>query len=271
MKLSIILAIKNEKLNIIKSIQSIINNNYNNIEFIIVDSSDSFKFQNYIKNFKFFNKIKYFYYKPKANNKRGSQINFGFQNSVGEIIFFPDADMILNKSLINEIIIYGKRLGLYCKERIKAKGVYKAVRNFERFFYTGTDVDAIRSVPRFYFKKINGFNENILFGPDDWDFTSRLKKIGLKTKISTNFLLHDETNLDFFKNIKKKIKYLDALVLFKSNFGNHTNLIYRSFGIFFENNKKRSYLFNNFHYYFILMFFRSITYFAYKFKKLQKT
>ena len=57
---------------------------------------------------------------------------------------------------------------LYIPERIVGDGFWIKVRDFERSFYVGTVIDAVRFIRKDLFEKIGGFDETLI-GPEDWD------------------------------------------------------------------------------------------------------
>jgi glycosyltransferase involved in cell wall biosynthesis len=268
--ISILLAIKNENKNLIYFLNYLKKQSYRNYELIICDNSDNLKSLNYLRNYKGIYNLKFFRLKKNfhATNKRGEQINSAFRASKGNIIFFPDADMYLSVNLLSEIS--NKMNGpcrFFVREKIMGNGIYSSIRNFERFFYTGSVIDAPRVINRSTFHRIRGFDQNIDFGPDDWDISKRTKNV--KSKISKNFVYHNEMNLNFLKTLKKKKKYLNSFFLYKKKWTidddlkKQLGIKYRFFLVFFENKKKIKYLFLNFEKYLVLIFFKIVLGFLY--------
>lgn len=171
----------------------------------------------------------------KTMNFRGAQLNYGVKKSQGQIIFFPDADMTFDKELLKEIVnlITDKTDALYIPEVVVGCGLFGQIRNFERSFYNQTSIDAVRAVKKDLFLKINGFDEeNIQFGPDDWDFTKRLKNKRLG--ITINKIYHHEEDLDFKSYIIKKWKYTNTFSGYISKWGENDPDIKKQFGFYYR-------------------------------------
>lgn len=113
-KVSIVIPAWNEEVGILKTVNSVLSGSYKNIEIIIVndgstDNSD-FLIRHFIQDLltkKIIpeNVISYFY---KENEGKGHALNFGIENASGEIILTMDADSILEKDAIKNLIPYFK-------------------------------------------------------------------------------------------------------------------------------------------------------------------
>lgn len=243
--ISVILAVRNEAVNISRSIKSLRNQSYSNIEIIVVDnSSDEGKTVSIAK------KLGVTVFQlPKKNgilNYRGAQVNLGVENSHGNIIFFPDADMTFDKDLLKEIAekmeVYD---ALYIPETIVGRGFFGEVRNYERSFYNQTPIDALRVIKKALFKKIGGFDDKLIrFGADDWDLTKTVKLHTQKISITTNRLYHHEHILSLFQFLKKKHNYAGIFNEYIQKWGNddedikkQLGLKYRAWDVFVENGK----------------------------------
>ena len=261
--ISILLAIRNETKNLYKFLTFLKKQSNQNFEVIIVDYSDNCKSLFFLKGYKGIKNLKTFKFKNIKNiqNKRGAQLNQAFSCSKGKIIFFPDADMYCSVNLLDEIKNKMKfTKSMYIQEKIIAKGIYKKFRNFERFFYSKTVIDAPRALNRDIYKKIGGFDINIDFGADDWDVSKKIKNLNVKSILSKNVVYHNEINLDFKKILQKKINYANNFDRYINKWGKKDKDIkkqfgiwYRFFGIFFENKKKTLYFIKNLNLYFIFL------------------
>ena len=258
--LSIILATKNEEKNLINFF-SFLNKKKENIEIIIIDNNSTDKTleiaSRYLKkkNIITLNNAKNYL------NPRGKQINIGVDRCNSDNIFFPDADMIFNYDLLEEAI---KKLkvcdALYVPEKINNDSFFGNIRNFERSFYNFTVIDAFRFVKKNIFIKANGFDEkNIRFGPDDWDFTLRIKKLTNKISITDNSLLHNETKLSIQSYLMKKIKYSSSFKEYKLKWKGNSSVkkqfsfLYRFFIVFAEHGKWKQLLKKPIYYFLILL------------------
>ncbi len=259
--ISILLAIRNETKNLYNFLNFLKKQSNQNFELIIVDYSDNCKSLNFIKNYKGIKNLKIFKLKNsfRIQNKRGAQVNQAFLRSKGNIVFFPDSDMYCSINLLDEI---KKKMfishSMYVREKIIAKGLYGKFRNFERYFYTNTVIDAPRVLKRNLYNIIGGFDNDIDFGADDWDLSKKIKKKNIKSIVSKNVVYHNEIDLNFIEVLKKKKNYSNNFNKYIQKWGKKDKdlkkqfgIYYRFFGVFIENKKKIIFLIKNFNLYFI--------------------
>ena len=184
----------------------------------------------------------------KIKNPRGAQLNFGVEKSRGEIVFFPDSDMTFAPNLLEEVVdwITNKNFdAVYVPEVIVCPGFVGKIRNFERSFYNTTCIDALRAVRRDLFLEVGGFDvKNIMFGPDDWDFTRALEKVTDRWGIIDAVLYHHEEDMTFGKYLRKKRYYMVTFDDYIKKWGRDDpdikkqfSIWYRYFEVFTENGK----------------------------------
>lgn len=266
--ISILLAIRNETKNLYNFLNFLKKQSNQNFELIIVDYSDNCKSLNFIKNYKGIKNLKIFKLKNsfRIQNKRGAQVNQAFLRSKGNIVFFPDSDMYCSINLLDEI---KKKMfishSMYIREKIIAKGLYGKFRNFERYFYTNTVIDAPRVLKRNLYNIIGGFDNDIDFGADDWDLSKKIKKKNIKSIVSKNVVYHNEIDLNFIEVLKKKKNYSNNFNKYIKKWGKKDKdlkkqfgIYYRFFGVFIENKKKIIFLIKNFNLYFIFFLNKAI-------------
>lgn len=247
--ISVIITTKNEEENIRNCLESIKLQNYlkSKIETIVVDNNSIDKTKEIAKEYT----EKVYNYpnldsQKRIRNFRGAQLNFGVKKSRGEIVFFPDADMTFDKELLHEFTERLKKYhALYIPEIVMGRGLLGKIRNFERSFYNATCIDAIRVIKKDLFLRVGGFDEeNIAFGPDDWDFTKTVKKNTNKIGITRSKIYHHEEKMTTKKYLSKKNKYLQTFDGYIKKWGKDDpdikkqfGLWYRYFGVFLENDK----------------------------------
>ncbi|HZX19776.1 MAG TPA: glycosyltransferase [archaeon] len=155
---------KNSAFVLKKCLDSIKIQTYANLETIIVDDFSNDNTKDIVKSYsaKF---IQTACNKPEARN-------IGIQNSNGEYLLLLDSDMVLDKTVVQEIVEKfqnEKCDAVYIPEGYQQKGFWEKCRDIEKGLYAGLEfVEA----PRAYRKEILGkvlfdeFNE----GPDEHDF-----------------------------------------------------------------------------------------------------
>jgi len=234
---SVLVTTKNEEKNIESCLQSIKNQTFKNIELIVVDNFSIDKTAELSK--KYGAKV---YLK---GNERSAQRNYGVQVAQGKYLIYLDADMILSPAVIEECVTKCERdniEALYVPERIVGDGLWIKVRDFERSFYTGTVIDAVRFVQRDLFLQVGGFDETLV-GPEDWDFDRRIRKIG-RIGVAITPLYHNEGRFSINRYLKKKVYYIEGIQKYLIKWGSNdletekqVGFRYRLVGVFIEKGK----------------------------------
>lgn len=234
---SVVITTKNEEKNIENCLQSIRKQTFKNIELIVVDNFSKDKTVEHAK--KYDAKV---YLK---GNERSAQRNYGAQVAQGKYLIYLDADMILSPAVIEECVTKCERFNvdaLYVPERIVGEGFWIKVRAFERSFYTGTVIDAVRFIQRDLFLQVGGFDETLI-GPEDWDFDRKIRETG-RTGVATIPLYHNEGRFNMKRYLKKKGYYNDGIQKYLAKWGANDLEItkqlgsrYRLIGVFVESGK----------------------------------
>jgi len=234
---SVIITTKNEEKNIENCLRSIKDQTFKNIELIVVD--------NYSEDKTVENAKKYTTKVYLKGPERSSQRNYGAKVSSGEYLLYLDADMILSPNVVEESVekCETERLdALYIPERIVGEGFWIKVRNFERSFYTGTVIDAVRFIRKDLFERAEGFDGSLI-GPEDWDFDRRIRKIG-RTGIINTTLHHNEGSFNMKRYLKKKKYYANGIKNYIRKWGpndpettRQIGIWYRLMGVFVEKGK----------------------------------
>lgn len=236
-KVSVIITTRNEEKNIENCLKSIKAQTLGNTEIIVVDNHSEDKTAKIAR--KYTTKV---YLK---GPERSSQRNYGAKVARGEYLLYLDADMILRPNVIEECVKkceIGRIDALYLPERVVGDGFWIKVRDFERSFYTGTVIDAVRFVRKDLFKRVGGFDETLV-GPEDWDFDRRIRKIG-RTGIINTALYHNEGSFNIKKYLKKKKYYTIGIKKYIEKWGSNDpetmkqlGMRYRLIGVFVEKGK----------------------------------
>lgn len=194
--------------------------------------------------------------------ERCAQRNLGWREATGDVILFVDADMILPRETIDEIlstyhpapltpppsplISHSSPLtsqpSLYIPEHRVGRGLRLRARNFERSFYDGTCIDGLRVIPRVWLEKVGGYDESLV-ACEDWDLDRRLLAAGTPTAVTKGHLLHNEANLGLARLLAKKAYYAKSVDAYRRKWKNDAicrrqfGISYRFFGVFVENGK----------------------------------
>jgi len=100
-KVSIIMPAYNAENTIKNTIESILNQNYDNYEIIVVDDGSTDNTQNIVKNIDN-SKIKYF--KLETNKGVSNARNFGIEKATGNYIMFIDSDDLYLDTMIEKMV-----------------------------------------------------------------------------------------------------------------------------------------------------------------------
>lgn len=216
---SVIIATKNEEGHISDVLRSITVQTYPQIEIIIVDNFSS---DNTFQIAKTYTKHVF-----QEGPERSSQRNYGASKSNGEYVLFLDADMKLQKAVIEE-----------CVEKIKNKASVKAViipeesygvgfwarcKKLERSFYLGVDwIESARFFSKKTFFDVGGYDTALISG-EDWDLSQKIKAKGSISRVSSK-IMHNEGNLTLRETVSKKYYYARKIHTYLKKNPNHKNV-----------------------------------------------
>lgn len=222
---SVIIPTKNSERTLERCLASTKNQNYPNIEIIIVDNYSTDKTE------KIAQKYGEVYVK---GAERSTQRNFGAEKAKGELLLFIDSDMELTSGVIaacvQEIIEKDKDIkGIIIPEVSIGEGFWAKCKALERSCYVGDEtIEAARFFDKKAFFEFKGYDES-LTGVEDWDLSQRLKK---KYKISRikSFIRHNEGRPSLLKLARKKYYYAQGLPAYLKK---HPGSITREQSIYF--------------------------------------
>ncbi len=266
---SVVITTKDEETNIENCLNSIICQNYNNIEIIVVDNYSKDKTIEIAKKYtrKVFSK----------GPERSAQRNYGMiMKANGIYVIYLDADMLLAPDVIKNCVNYckdRKYVALHLSEIVLGNSTLSKIRRFEREFYDGTAIDGARFFLKQVFCKVGGFDENLFkegSGEDwdidklirqegeisllpkyynkhikaDWPLSDFVKQKGVLYIPGFSGLYHNEENVNFFSYLKKKFYYTKGFNAYINKWGKKDKdirkqfgFLYRYFIVFFEDKK----------------------------------
>lgn len=223
MKFSIITVVKNDKINIYKTINSIQKQKYNNFEFIVIDGQSKDGTTEIIKKKnKRFKKIKHIIRKDK-NLYDG--LNYGIKKSTGKyIVILHSGDIFFSKNTLEtinkKIFDYDAISGnvLFCKKRKVVRYWDYKIEKLSKFNSFKVPHTAL-IIKKKIIKKLKFYNTNYSISSDT-DFILKMTKIkNLNFKQIKNDLVIMEIGglSNSFKNLKTKI--FQDLRIYIINFG----------------------------------------------------
>ena len=167
--------------------------------------------------------------------ERSKQRNIGIDKARGEYFLFLDSDHEVSPYLIKDCV---KKLNLFyyynsvfLPEVIVAAGLFGKIRDWERWFYNNTLIDAVRFVRAKYCPY---FDES-LNGPEDSDWDRRIPG----EKIASDYPLYHNDNISFLAYLRKKAYYSESMNKFANKWKGDKILDWewRCFGVFLEEGK----------------------------------
>ena len=205
MKLSVVITTKNEAANIENCIRAF-DAFRDDVEIIVVDngSTDDTKAIAERLGVKVFD----------CGPERCAQRNFGWRAARSEWVIVLDADMIVPRETIVEILEIATAgsstdapVAYWIGETRTGDGFRVKARNFERSFYDGTCIDALRLFRKSVLSAVGGYDEKLLAGGEDWELDIRILATGAKCALLKGHLIHNEKRLSFKRMLEKKAYY----------------------------------------------------------------
>jgi glycosyltransferase involved in cell wall biosynthesis len=222
---SVIVPTKNNESTLGKCLESIKNQTYANIEFIVVDNfstdrtkeiAESFGFKCYLKG-------------PERNPQR----NFGAEQASGEYLLFIDSDMELSSEVVADCVAAVQNEGLQAvtiPEVSFGEGFWTKCKAFERSFYIDEGTMALsRFFDKGAFSNAGGFDDSLI-GFDDRDLHFRIVANGGGVGKAGAIIWHNEGRARISRLMKKKYLYGKSLNQYLSKHrdaGNTRWLFYR--------------------------------------------
>lgn len=242
MKLSAVITTKNEAANIENCIRAF-DAFRDDVEIIVVDngSTDDTKAIAERLGVKVFD----------CGPERCAQRNFGWRAARSEWVIVLDADMIVPRETILEILDIANvsstdaPVAYWIGETRTGDGFRVKARNFERSFYDGTCIDALRLFRKSVLSAVGGYDEKLLAGGEDWELDIRILATGAKCALLKGHLIHNEKRLSFKRMLEKKAYYSRSIAAYRAKWPGHPavkkqfSAYYRFFGVFVEQGKWR--------------------------------
>ena len=200
--------------------------------------------------------------------ERSAQRNLGWRTAKNDWVIVLDADMILPRETVEEVVEISERRregtagnfsyapcpqgaasdiddvkAFWIPEVRTGTGFRVKARNFERSFYDGTAIDALRLFHKSVLEATGGYDENLIAGPEDWELDIRVLATGAKCAVLKNHLIHNEKRLSFKRMLEKKAYYSKSMAAYRAKWPDHPAVkkqfspYYRFCGVFVEKGK----------------------------------
>ena len=184
--------------------------------------------------------------------ERSAQRNLGWRAASAPWVVILDADMILPEETVREILARvrapadGEAVAAYWIPEVRTgRGLRVKARNFERSFYDGTCIDALRLFSKPVLEATGGYDESLIAGPEDWELDIRVLATGAKCAVLGRHLIHNERRLTLRRMLEKKAYYTRSFAAYQEKWKGHPAVRrqfspwYRFVGVFVEDGKWR--------------------------------
>ena len=156
--------------------------------------------------------------------ERAEAKNIGLEMARGRYLLFIDADMELTRDVVKECLesVRGPNVGgVIIPERSVGAGMWVKVRDYERSFYAGTEVESARFFPRELVKRTHGFQTGLVVF-EEATLPQRIKQMGYAIDKRTEaVILHHEDDFSITRWLKKKAYYGRTAKVYKKQFAEY--------------------------------------------------
>lgn len=192
---------------LVRSVKSVLNQDYQNIEVIVVDDNgidteNQIKTQEHMEKFKNDKRVKYVLHEKNINGAAAR--NTGAKTSKGDYIsFLDDDDIYLPNNISTQLGVLGKldnSWGMtYCSHKTYLNGKYVETVNVKKSGYLLYEIllhkviagSSSLLIRREVFESVNGFDESFK-RHQDWEFTAR---------VASRYKIHKVENIGFQRNL----------------------------------------------------------------------
>ena len=236
---SVVIPTFNSERYIGKCLQSVRNQTYDNIEIIVVDKSSEDKTVEIAKKYQ----AKIFHFEYVVDKTTQIQRNIGISKAEGEYLFSMDSDFELTPKVVEEsleVISSDEKIGgVIIPKRSVGKSYWVNVRDFERSFYAGTEVESARFFRMDLVRKVGGYDGAVTCFEES-TLPQKIEKFGHKVKARiSSHLLHPEEDFSLIRWLKKKYWYgkSGGEYSLEKNYGKKRMRVFRRFRIFLKNKR----------------------------------
>jgi FkbM family methyltransferase len=202
MRVSVIVPTRNSADSLAACLESIRRQTHDDVELLVVDNASTDATMDIARGFAdlFLDQ----------GPERSAQRNAGGHAASGQALVFIDSDMVLEPTVLAEVAaqIAGGADQVVIPERSFGDGFWSQVKAFERSLYVGDDsIEAARAFSQEAWEDVDGYDEGIVAGPEDWDIDQRVRGRGGRRTRTRAFIDHDEGHLTLGETARTKFYY----------------------------------------------------------------
>lgn len=219
---SVIIPAWNEEVGILNTVKSVIENDYRQIEIIIVNDGSTDKTDEVVREFmdtyQGSRKIKYFY---KKNGGKSSALNLGIRNASGKIIITIDSDSVMAKNTVTNFVKRYQDPSVMCVSgNVKIGnhktllGLLQSIEYLGGFYFKKTDSmfgsiyivgGAAASYRRQVFRKLGLFDKKT--STEDIEMSTRIQQAKMKIVYADDAIVYTEGPVDIKSLIKQRLRW----------------------------------------------------------------
>ena len=238
---SVVIPTYNSEKTLAKCLESIKNQTYKNTESIIVDNFSIDKTTEIARKHGA-NVIEIEAIRSKARN-------IGIKQSKGYFVLCIDSDMELTPKVVEKcvkIFQLNKNVGgVVIPEKSIGNNFWVKVRDFERSFYAGTEIESARFFRKDLIEKVGGYEEDVVFYEES-TLPQKIEKLEYNVKLRINsYILHHEHDFNLMKWLKKKYSYSKTVDIYSKKYKDYASRqasIYYRYSLFFKNGNWKKFL-----------------------------
>ncbi|MDY6895080.1 MAG: glycosyltransferase [Thermotogota bacterium] len=238
---SIIIPTLNSEGTVDACLESIKNQSYGNVEVVVVDGFSGDGTGEIAE--------RYGAEVIESDAKRSRARNIGVKESEGHFILSLDSDMELAEKVVEECVDTFQSDknagGVIIPEKSVGDGFWVKVRDFERSFYAGTEIESARFFKKEMVERVDGFDEDVVFFEES-TLPQKIEKLGYNVKLRTDsYILHHEDNFNLMNWLKKKHAYAKTASVYSNEYKNYASkqvsILYR-YSLFLKNGNWKKFL-----------------------------
>lgn len=232
-KVSVLIPAWNEEVGILRTVQSVLESTYKNMEIIVINdgSTDGThrKMTRFLKEYNADLKknVVPILYKRKENGGKAGAFNFGLAYATGDIVVTIDSDSAVDQSAIANMVKHfrDKKVmsvagNVKIGNRSKAIGLVQQLEYLYGFYFKKADSlmnsiyivgGAAAAYRRIVFKQLGAFDENII--TEDIEMSTRIQNAGMKIEYAPDAIIYTEGPTELFGLARQRLRWKHGRLL----------------------------------------------------------